>query len=47
MATAMTISRELPEGLPFYVGDILGSGAFATYISLDSIYVFINFTDCG
>jgi hypothetical protein len=30
MATAMTISRELPDNLPFYVGDILGTGAFAT-----------------
>jgi hypothetical protein len=25
-------SRELPDGLPFHVGDIIGTGAFATYI---------------
>ena len=30
MATAMTIPKDLPDDLPFYVGDILGTGAFAT-----------------
>jgi hypothetical protein len=30
--------RELPENLPFYVGDILGTGAFATYLSLTSLF---------
>jgi len=29
-AAMMTEVRELPDDLPFHVGDIIGSGAFAT-----------------
>ena len=33
MAAAFsTETRQLPEDLPFYVGEIIGSGAFATYV---------------
>ena len=32
MAVATTSEgRELPDDLPFHVGDIIGAGAFATY----------------
>lgn len=27
----MISERELPDDLPFYVGDVIGSGAFARY----------------
>jgi serine/threonine-protein kinase Chk1 len=33
-AAVLSESRELPDNLPFHVGDILGSGAFATYVPL-------------
>jgi hypothetical protein len=29
-AIMMTEARPLPDDLPFYVGDIIGTGAFAT-----------------
>ena len=31
-ATTLSEARELPDGLPFHVGDIIGTGAFATYV---------------
>ena len=31
-------SRELPDDLPFHVGDIIGTGAFATYTPLPNCY---------
>jgi hypothetical protein len=31
-AMSLSESRELPDGLPFHLGDIIGTGAFATYL---------------
>jgi hypothetical protein len=37
MAAAMVSeARELPDNIPFHIGDIIGTGAFATYI----IYIY-------
>jgi hypothetical protein len=32
-AAMVSETRELPDNLPFHIGDIIGTGAFATYIT--------------
>jgi len=33
-AAMMSEARQLPDDLPFFIGDIIGTGAFATYSSV-------------
>jgi hypothetical protein len=33
-ATTAFDARQLPDDLPFHIGDIIGAGAFATYSSV-------------
>jgi hypothetical protein len=43
--------RDLPDNLPFHVGDIIGTGAFATYVLTQtySVYSIVNyvFIECA